>query len=280
MSHSKKHAAQNPGPAADQPEQANGPPSGMDGQLADDTDPVDALSEGATLRGTIRPETLRGPGAVDDEVPDLPDLDETELPDDLRGVLETVRRDPTEPTPAEVLRQVRGVRVAYPGKDDLFRCYPKPAGWVEVFLLDIKKGFDKSSRTKTIVVGKKALANPAVAERAVKGFAALTVTAEGVLGVLVLRVPDQVNAENTYPWDKVKWDAAQASKRGWTRQWYDDAKGIHDFRVEDLTGEPNNKPKWPAEHPKVLVLRALAAAMIDDPNHMYFKNLFSKGPAC
>jgi hypothetical protein len=46
--------------------------------------------------------------------------------------------------------------------------------------------------------------------------------------------------------------------------------------VINLDGHPNATLAWPAEHPLILIERAIAAVFVDDPDFAEFKNLMVK----
>jgi hypothetical protein len=209
--------------------------------------------------------------------PDIPGIED--LPPDVRERLRKARRDPTKPEPAKLIKQAQAIRVGSPAADDLFRTCPDETGWFPVHTVVVKRGFEQAARKKVFLVGPAALTNPAVAERARPAVAILTVTAENIAGVWVLAKPDMVAAENSYPYDQAKWECAQCARANWVTLRWDKEQGIHRWSVVDLTGQPNDIPVWPAEHPLILIDRAISTCFIDDPDFGEFKNLVVRSAA-
>jgi hypothetical protein len=206
---------------------------------------------------------------------DIPGFED--LPADVRERLLKARRDPTKAGPVKVARQAQVIRTGAPGADDIFRTYHDPlVGWFDVYTVAIKKGFDQSTNKKLYLVGENALKNPAVAQRARAGVAILTVTTENIVGVWVINRPDMVAAENSYPYDQVKWECAEAARTSWVTFAWNKELGIHQWSVINLDGQPNAIPIWPAEHPLVLIERAIATVFVDDPEFPEFKHLIVK----
>jgi hypothetical protein len=202
---------------------------------------------------------------------DIPGCED--LPADVRERLRKARRDPTTAAALKVNRQSRAIRVESPSPDDLFRVHPDPeTGCLDVHVVWVKK----TGNRRMYLVGDKALTNPAVAERARPGVALLTVTAEGVVGVWVIAVPDMAAAEGSYPFDSAKWDCAWAARDSWVTFAWDKEQGIHRWNAVDLDGQPNERPAWPAEHPLVLIDRAIASVFVDDPDFPEFKGLVTR----
>jgi hypothetical protein len=242
-------------------QQPTAPPSGLvnDGSAL----PV----EGTTAASA---ETNGEPLAID-----IPGLES--LPADVRERLLKARRDPTKSEPVRVTKQAQVIRVGAPGEDDIFRTHPDPAlGWFDVRTVTIKKGFGQPANKKVYLVGENALKNPAVAQRARAGVAILTVTTENIVAVWVIQRPDMVDAEASYPYDKVKWECAEAAKANWATFCWNQQLGIHQWSVINLEGQPNATPNWPAEHPLVLIDRAIATVFIDDPDFAEFRHLLVK----
>jgi hypothetical protein len=166
------------------------------------------------------------------------------------------------------------VRVGSPGADDIFRTHPDPRiGWLDVNIITIKKGFGQDVRKKTYLAGPESMKNPAVMERMRAGYAILTVTAEGVPAVWVIARPDRYAYEMSYPFDQTKIEAAEAARQGWVTLAWDREKGGHRWSVIDISGQPNAVPVWPGEHPMIVIDRAIAPILIDDPNFVEFKHL-------
>jgi hypothetical protein len=46
--------------------------------------------------------------------------------------------------------------------------------------------------------------------------------------------------------------------------------------VIDLSGQPNEIPSWPAEHPLILIDRAIESVFVDDPDFPEFRHLSSQ----
>jgi hypothetical protein len=154
------------------------------------------------------------------------------LPVDVRERLLKARRDPTKSEPVRVTKQAQVIRVGTPGEDDIFRTHPDPAlGWFDVRTVTIKKTLGQAANKKVYLVGENALKNPAVAQRARAGVAILTVTTENIVAVWVLQRPDMVAAEESYPYDKVKWECAEAAKANWVTICWNKHLGIHQWSV-------------------------------------------------
>jgi hypothetical protein len=218
------------------------------------------------------------PEQTNDEplVTDIPGFEG--LPADVRERLLKARRDPTKVAPVSVTRQAQAIRVGVPGEDDIFRTYyDLLLGWFPVTSVTIKKGFGQATRKKVYLVGQNALKNPAVAQRVRAGMAILTVTTEGIPGVWVLQRPDMVAAEASYPYDDIKWRCAEAGRKDWVTLAWNKDLGIHQWSVINLDGQPNATPAWPAEHPLLLIERAITQEFIDDPDFPDFKHLMVKG---
>src|SRR5262249_4937999 len=154
-----------------------------------------------------------------------------------------------------------------PRKDDIFRTYPdKGAGWWPVRILEIDRGMgSNSNHKKTYLIGRDALANPVVAERARHGYAILVVTAEAHPAGWMIRVPDEAEYESTYKFDRLKWDCAERGMTEWVNLAWKQKERAHEWRVIDLSGQANEQPVWPGEHPLVLIDRAIESQTINDP---------------
>jgi hypothetical protein len=232
------------------------------------------------LAAARRPATGGGPrtSVASDPAPasDIPGIEG--LPADVRERLKRARRDPTAAEELKVKGRARVIQVGSPEGDDIFRTHPdRDAGWWDVHVVAIRKGFGKAAGRRTYLVGSKALENPAVAQRARAGVAILTVTSEGDAGVWVIQVPDMVAAEGSYPYDQVKWECAEAARGDWVSLAWNKEQGIHQWQVVDLSGQPNAVPVWPDEHPLVLIDRAIASVFVDDPDFVEFKKLIVRG---
>jgi hypothetical protein len=199
---------------------------------------------------------------------DIPGFND--LPVDVRERLLKARRDPTKAEPIRIIKQAQTIRVAPPEKDDIFRTYPDVRiGWFDVHIVTIKKAASR----RQYLVGENALKNPAVAQRGRAGVAILTTTTEGTAGVWVIHRPNIIAAQRSYPFDSTKWLCAQSAKQDWVIFAWNQELQVHQWQTIDLTGQPNEKPVWPAEHPLVLIDRAIASIFVDDPDFADFKYL-------
>jgi hypothetical protein len=219
---------------------------------------------------SIDPAT-NGQGPVD--IPGFEDL-----PPDVRTRLAKARRDPTQAEPLAVVKKAQAIRVGAPGANDIFRTYPDATGWFDVNLVTIKKGFDQNTRKKVFLVGEVALANPAVAQRARAAVAILTVTTEGLPAVWVIPKPSLITAPDSYPYDQPRWECAEAARVRWVTFAWNKERGLHEWSVINLDGLPGSQPTWPAEHPLVLIDRAIAGVFVDDPDFPEFQNLLVRSP--
>jgi hypothetical protein len=218
---------------------------------------------------TASEQTNGGPLATD--IPGSEDL-----PADVRERLLKARRDPTKAAPVKVTRQAQVIQVGAPGEDDIFRTYHDSVGWFPVHIVAIKKGFGMAGSKKVYLVGDNALKNVAVAQRVRDGVAILTVTTESIFSVWVIGRPDMVAAPASYPYDIVKWQCAEAAMTNWVSFAWNKELGIHQWSVINLDGQPNATPVRPAEHPLVLIDRAIAPEFVDDPDFPEFKHLVVK----
>jgi hypothetical protein len=208
---------------------------------------------------------------------DLPGFED--LPADVRARLASCYVNPTSPEPAKIRQQVYAIRVGAPGRDDVIRTYPdETIGWLSVRTVTVNKGMNQSNNKKLYLVGPKAIENPAVAQRVRVGHAVLSVNSEGVAGVWLIFPPD-ANYERQYPYDAVKWEAAQKAKTDWVNFQWDDQKRIHNWFIVDLKGQPNERPVWPSEPPLILIDRATKDILVNDPDHPDFKSLIVKSGA-
>jgi hypothetical protein len=206
--------------------------------------------------------------------PDIPGWEA--LPEDVRERLRKIRRDPQAPETAKVIKQVTSIRVGRPAADDIFRTHPDPVGWFDVNAVAIKKGFGQAGDKKLYLVGPGAMENVVVAQRARAGCAILTLTSEGVVAVWVLLRPNAAVAPDSLPYDQPKWDCAEAARADWVTFAWNSAIGAHQWSVVNLDGHPGAVPRWPEEHPLVLIDRAIQAVTVNDPEFAEFKNLMAK----
>jgi hypothetical protein len=225
--------------------------------------------EGATTPPAARPVEPAAPAPTACDIPGFDDL-----PADVRERLLKIRRDPTQPDEVSGPPPQIPVRVGNPGRDDIIRTYPTAAGWLDVHVVNVKKGMGND--TETYLVSGAALTNPAVRERARPGWAILTLTAEGVVAVWIIKKPDQVHYKMGYSYDHPKYEAATAARTEWVTVSYDAGIGGHRWQVIDLSGNVNANPKWPAEKPMVLIFRAIEAIHIEDPAFEGFKYLTAR----
>jgi hypothetical protein len=252
------------------PTASDGPGSGQEAPTIDTPPVVGPLLRSGNDPAPIAVQTDGRPLTTD--IPGFEDL-----PADVRERLQKARRDPSRPEPVRVIRQSQVVRVGAPGADDIFRTHADPrVGWFDVQTVAIKKGFGQAVNKKVILVGENALKNPAVAQRARPGVAILTLTTENIVGVWVIQRPDIVAAEASYPYDVVKWQCAEAARVDWVTFAWNKDLGIHQWSTINLDGQPNATPIWPAEHPLILIERAISAVFIDEPDFPEFKHLMIK----
>jgi hypothetical protein len=206
-------------------------------------------------------------GPPNNDVPDVP-----EIPAEVADLIAAIRRDPAQTALPGVKRKVTAVEFGQPPRDAWFRTWPNTDEWLPVHCVTIKKGINYS-KNQDIIVTPNVLTNPAVAQRSRPAWLVPYATSEGEYGVWLIRDPDQVGYERSYPSDSAKYGAAMTAREAWTNIAWDDERNVHQV---ETTAKVQRKVDWPDGGPTGMIALVVRDELVFDPNAEEFDNLTVK----